>query len=155
MQSCSVMSSQAASMVICVWLEIKYFSSPCWEKFLSGIKEWGVELKELRQHPVVDHKPLSDKSGVLESDIVPNYHIFSHLQSDLPPRCSVLYGWNSEFPWEKFTHSSQIYKISLMSMYRNLAYYVNLFNHFARKGFSFYLFIYLKGQGTLINILWL
>ncbi len=57
---------------LCMWLAIIYFPSPCWEKFLNGVKKWRVAWEELHQHPVVGSKPLLDDVGRMETDIVPN-----------------------------------------------------------------------------------
>ena len=71
--------------LLSMWLAIIYFLSPCWEKFLSGVKEWGVGLGELHQHPVVCHKPLPDDAWAMETDIVPNYDVLWLVISNLTP----------------------------------------------------------------------
>ncbi len=70
---------------LCMWLAIIYFPSPCWEKFLNGVKEWRVGWEELHQHPVVCCKPLPNDVGAIETDIVPNYHILWQVVSNLTP----------------------------------------------------------------------
>ena len=76
---------------LCMWLVIINFPSPCWEKFLNGIKEWGVGCEELHQHPVVGQTI----AWWCWSD--GNWHcpklsrtLASHLQSDP----SLVQGWD-------------------------------------------------------------
>ena len=62
-----------------------YFPSPCWEKFLNGVKEWGAGWEELPQHPVVGCEPLPDDVGPIKTDVVPNDHILWQVISNLTP----------------------------------------------------------------------
>lgn len=67
--------------VVCVWLKM-YFSSPRWQRFLSGVKEWGVGWENLHLHPIMGHKPLPDEDGVMKTD----YHVFWQAISSLTPQ---------------------------------------------------------------------
>lgn len=81
--TCCIHGSQKGHL--CMWLTIVYFPSPCWEKFLNGIKEWRVGWEELHQHPVMGSKQLPDDVGMMETDIVPNNHILWQVISNLTP----------------------------------------------------------------------
>ncbi len=48
---------------------------PCRVELLNWVKEWGIRWEEFHQHPIVGRKPLLDGVWVMESHIIPNYHV--------------------------------------------------------------------------------